>query len=413
MCRIFLSRDGYRIFPRMSVAVMVASLLWLPSATFAQDRSGASVAEIAGPNIQHQLQHVLEHAVTHSKPNPGAALLAVSRLKARDKGDRPVTALVVGTHSQSDSASVFPDTPFGIASITKIMVATLTFIYSERGLLDLDTPILGLVGDGAWLQNRISNPEFRRNLQSSTLRDLLAHRSGLADYWQSDAFLASWRQAKDKKWNPAELIDWAGRQAPVCAPKACFQYADTNYVIVGLALEQLTGRKLHEQLRTEIFKPLQMRCSWMFFEEPVPKGCAAPTHSYESGLDVTDNRMQSADWSGGGVYSTLEDQLKLLRGLFDGKLISQTSLTEMQRWRESNIGEEIMYGLGLYRAKAGPDMTLVGHTGIHNAFSFLWVEAGVLITGSLNQSDNQALSELVFPAVRVLREGGGYVDHSH
>ena len=48
-----------------------------------------------------------------------------------------------------------------------------------------------------------------------------------------------------------------------------------------------------------------------------------------------------------------------------------------------------------------------------NAFSFLWVEAGVLITGSLNQSDNQGLAELVFPAVRVLREGGGFVDHSH
>ena len=128
---------------------------------------------------------------------------------------------------------------------------------------------------------------------------------------------------------------------------------------------------------------------------------------------MTDNRMQSADWSGGGVYSTLEDQLKLLRGIFDGELISRESLADMQRWGESDLGEEIVYGLGLYKANAGSGMTLVGHTGIHNAFSFLWVEAGVLITGSLNQSDNQGLAELVFPAVRVLREGGGYVDHSH
>jgi CubicO group peptidase (beta-lactamase class C family) len=96
-----------------------------------------------------------------------------------------------------------------------------------------------------------------------------------------------------------------------------------------LALERLTGWELREQLRTEIFEPLHMRCSWMFFEEPVPEGCAAPTHSYEGDLDVTDNRMQSADWSGGGVYSTLEDQLKLLRGIFDGGLISRPSLAEM------------------------------------------------------------------------------------
>jgi hypothetical protein len=58
-------------------------------------------------------------------------------------------------------------------------------------------------------------------------------------------------------------------------------------------------------------------------------------------------------------------------------------------------------------------MTLIGHTGIHNAFSFLWVEQDVLITGSLNQSNNQGLKQLVFPAVRVLRDGGGYVEHSH
>jgi D-alanyl-D-alanine carboxypeptidase len=385
----------------------------LTSTTLAQDPSSASVAEIGGPHIQHQLQHVLDHAISHSGPNPGAALLAVSKLKVEDEGDQQITALVVGTHSQSDDAPVFPDTPFGVASITKIMVAALTFIYSERGLVDLDTPILGLADDDGWLLDHVSNPRFRQNLESLTLRDLLAHRSGLPDYWEDEAFLATWLKATNKKWSPTELIDWAGQQDPVCAPRSCFQYADTNYVIIGLALERLTGWELREQLRTEIFEPLQMRCSWMFFEEPVPEGCAAPTHSYEADLDVTDNRMQSADWSGGGVYSTLDDQLKLLRGIFDGDLISRPSLAEMQRWGESDLGEEIVYGLGLYKTSAGSDITLVGHTGIHNAFSFLWVEAGVLITGSINQSENKALTELVFPAIRVLRDRGGYVDHTH
>lgn len=143
MCRNFHLYDGSRVFLRMGVAILVASLVWLPSATFAHDSSGASVAKIAGPNIQHQLQHVLQHAVSHSQPEPGAALLAVSRLKVKDEEDQPVSALVVGKHSKSDHAPVLPDTPFNIASITKIMVATLTFIYSERGLLKLDAPLLG------------------------------------------------------------------------------------------------------------------------------------------------------------------------------------------------------------------------------------------------------------------------------
>ncbi len=413
MFRKFFSYVHMRVPQGTGIAVAVAGLLLQPIAIPAQDRSGKSAAEIAGPNIQHQLQHALDHAVSHTKPHSGAALLAISRLKPSNEKTRLVTALVVGTHSQSDPAPVFPDTPFGIASITKIMVAALAFTYAERGLLDLDAPLASLAADNDWLPTRISNPEFRRNLQTLTIRGLLAHRSGLPDYWENQGFLAKWKTAKDKKWNPDELIEWAGQEASVCAPGSCFNYADTNYVIIGLALEQLTGRKLHEQLRTEIFQPLQMSCSWMFFEEPVPQGCAAPTHSYEGDLDVTDNRMQSADWSGGGVYSTLEDQVKLLRGLFNGKLITSESLADMQRWGESDLGQGIVYGLGLYKAVVGPGMTLIGHTGIHNAFSFLWVEEDVLITGSLNQSENQALTQLVFPTVRVLREGGGYVDHSH
>ena len=407
------SRRGLNGRSRICAAIAFATIVDLASSAVAQDRSNISVAEIAGPNIQHQLQHVLYHAVSHSKPNPGAALLAVSTLNAGKERNRPITALVVGTHSQSDSAPVFPETPFGIASITKILVAALVFKYSERGILALDVPALEHVNQNDWLSNRIRDAGFRRNLRSLTLRDLLSHRSGFADYWENEDFLAVWRKAKDKKWKPTELIDWAGQLSPVCAPKSCFRYADTNYVLVGLILEHLTGRKLHEQLRTEIFEPLDMRCSWMFFEEPVPNGCAAPTHSYEDELDVTDNRMQSADWSGGGVYSTLEDQLKLLRGIFSGNLVSEKSLADMQSWGESDLGDGIVYGLGLYKASAGPNMTLVGHTGIHNAFSFLWVEAGVLITGSLNQSHNEGLEELVFPVVRVLKEGSGYVDHSH
>lgn len=404
--------DMLRVLLGAGIVMAGAGLFSPAEATPAHERLAKTVAETAGPNLQHQLQHVLDHAVSHTQPHPGAALLAISRLHGADDADHLAAALVVGTHSQSDDAPVFLNTPFGVASITKMMVAALTFVYAERGMLDLDTPISDLVGGSGWLLTHASHPEFRDNLQSSTLRDLLAHRSGLPDYWQGDGFLSLWHRAKDKNWNPTELIDWASRQQPACAPRSCFKYSDTNYVIVGLVLEQLTVRQLHEQLRAEIFKPLQMNCSWMFFQESLPVGCAEPTHSYEGDLDVTDNRMQSADWSGGGVYSTLEDQLKLLRGLFTGKLVSSKSLAEMQRWIESDLGNDIEYGLGLYKAKAGPGMTLIGHTGIHNAFSFLWVEEGVLISGSLNQSENHALSQLVFPVVRILR-GGGYGNPSH
>lgn len=54
----------------------------------------------------------------------------------------------------------------------------------------------------------------------------------------------------------------------------------------------------------------------------------------------------------------------------------------------------------------GRHMTLIGHEGIHNSFSFLWKEKDILFTGSLNQEKNQAVDEVLYPIIRVLQEDG-------
>lgn len=348
------------------------------------------------------VHQVLERAAAANPGGRGGGLLMITA------PGESTEAYVTGYRSGKSGAPITPDTPFGLASITKMLVATLTLIYAERGLIDLDSPALSMVEDAGPLLKHIENRKFRKNLEAATLRDLLSHRSGLPDYWDSQAFYRAWRRQEDKQWRHLEILDWAGKLKPVCDVGQCFRYADTNFVILGLLLERKFGKDLHLLLREEIFAPLGMTCTWMFFEEAAPPGCPPVAHSYEGRLDVTANRLQSADWAGGGLYSTLADQTRFLEALFLRRsLLNEDSLDEMTRWYSSDLGHGESYGLGLYKVAVGDGMTLLGHMGVHNAFSYLWLESGILFTGSLNQEDNDARRRLLEPVMEILERRRG------
>lgn len=354
---------------------------------------------------ENRIQTILEKAASKNKGHKGGGLLSVSLFdRTRDKVCAQST-FVTGKLADSKSQLIKPNTPYGIASITKTLVATLVLIYAERKLLDLDVPIIDLFEDSNWILDPIRNKKFKRNLETATIRHLLSHRAGFADYWDNSKFFHIWKKNKNKHWAHLEVLQWAGKMSPACKVDKCFHYSDTNYVIVGVLLEKKFKKKLHKLLKDEIFYPLKMQCSWMYFEEEGPMGCNLVAHSYENTLDVTRHQMQSADWAGGGIYSTLENQMNFFRALFfTERLFANESRKEMLSWRRAYSG--VLYGLGISRIRVAKDMTLIGHEGIHNAFGFLWEEFDILFMGSLNQEGNQAVDKLLHPVMRILKKDG-------
>lgn len=356
---------------------------------------------------ENRIQAILEESISKNIGRKGGGLLSVSLFSRTHNQKCAASTFVSGKIAGSKSSAVQSDAPYGIASITKTFLATLALIYAQRKQLDLDTPIIGLLENKKWILDQVSNNEFKRNLKTVTFRQLLSHRAGFADYWENDQFFDTWKKDKQRYWSHLEILKWAGKMKPKCKVDRCFHYADTNYLIAGLVLERKFNKKLHMLFRKEIFDPLKMRCSWMYFEESKPSRCGPVAHSYERKLDVTKNRMQSADWASGGVYSTLEDQMKFFSVLFfTDRLLSEQSRMVMMNVRNTNWFRSYQYGLGIYSIKMGRDLTLIGHEGIHNAFSFLWKEYDILFTGSLNQERNQAVDELLYPIMRTLKEDG-------
>ena len=135
---------------------------------------------------------------------------------------------------------ITPKTLFDLASLTKpIATTTMAMILYERGLLELDAPVLGVM------------PEFltgneRRN--AVTFRMLLAHSSGLPAY--EKLFL--------RTRNRGDLLQAAFTMPLSADPGTHAEYSDIGFIILGIALERLADEPVHEFCQREIFGPLAM-----------------------------------------------------------------------------------------------------------------------------------------------------------
>lgn len=282
------------------------------------------------------------------------------------------------------SAPMTPDTPFEVASITKAVTAATTLRLVEEGKLSLDAKLGSLLPAS---QIRGFNPNI-------TVRQLLSHTSGLQHYWEDgpvdrsgeNAFLRAFMADPNHFWTPDDILGYA-RDIPAKRPGSSFHYSDTNFVLLGLIIERITGKPLHRVYRTMIFDPLGMNDTWLTYRES--RRGAVPSHRFEGSDDLNNVPRQSADWAGGGLMSTARDLEKFLRGLASGRLFRKAGTLDVMR-ESVPVGESgISYGLGLYRVDLGKGLGEVwGHDGHGNSFAYYWPQRDITFTGTLNQTEN-------------------------
>jgi D-alanyl-D-alanine carboxypeptidase len=156
-----------------------------------------------------------------------------------------------------------------------------------------------------------------------------------------------------KRWRPEELVTIAREHQPYFAPGAGFHYSNTNYVVLGLVIERVTGRPLARELERRLLRPLGLRDT-----------------SYDTSIRVpglAPGPRQSTSWAGasGALVSTARDLARFYRALLTGRVLAAPQLAAMK------TGDP--YGLGLYRVPTGCGEAW-GHNGalpgyFSNAFS--------------------------------------------
>jgi D-alanyl-D-alanine carboxypeptidase len=283
-----------------------------------------------------------------------------------------------GERAHGDGAMRTSDT-FEIASVTKAFTAAVALQLAEEGALDLDAPV----------------PADLVPSRKVTLRQLLAHRSGLPDYWTDPPFVAEGENAflhafladRDRLWKPDELLLYARALTPAGPAGGGYHYADTNYVVIGLLVERVTGRPLEAAIRARILEPLEMSDTYVSYREPARAGRVESTR-YEERLALRGERRQSADWAGGGLVSSARDLHRFTKALAAGRLFkARATLDAMKAWAPTGE-KDVDYGLGLFRLRLDGGGEVWGHDGHGNAFAFEWPERGLSFVGTLNQLDN-------------------------
>ncbi len=301
-----------------------------------------------------------------------------------------------GEADPNTASKMQADDLFRLASLGKMTCAALTMKLVEAGKFSLDDKIT------SYLPNEIMRGLHEYQGQSFgaqiTIRQLLGHTSGLPDYvLDGDAngnqlpdFIEMMLMQPDKFWQPEETIAYAkAALTPLFPPGQGYHYSDTNYQLLGLIIQRVTGKALHEVYREQLFVPLGMNNTYMeHYENPRP---ALPSrglsHVYFGPLDYTDLRASSADWAGGGLASTTEDVNRFLRAFVDGKIFqSVASKNAMLAWNSTGA-----YGLGVARVDlaalglSGVGV-IIGHDGFPGSFMFYWPEHDLTIIGTINQS---------------------------
>ena len=251
-----------------------------------------------------------------------------------------------GNRTRSAAAGTDSSVRFRVGSVTKTFVAVLVLQLAGEGRLRLDDPV------SRWLPGLL--PDGPR----ITVRDLLAHRSGLADVADDPAVLDGPRS----DWPARRLIALSARSPRTSAPGGAFRYSSTNYLVLGLLVERVSGARLGAVLARRIFGPLHLTDT-AYVEGPIRgphlHGYRLPSHQgvVDTSASPRDLEPVSTRWAGasGDVVSSAPDVARFFRALLGGGLLPRRELSEMEAIRGR-------YGLGL-AVYSTPCGRAWGHTG--------------------------------------------------
>ena len=309
----------------------------------------------------------------------------------------------VGGEFQNGQA-VSADNPFYAASIGKTFTATAIALLTEQGKLHFDDRIDRYLPDS--IINNLHVLEGQDHSSNLTIAQLLQHTSGLPDYFEGKTHDGSPNMMElifadpSKRWEPISLIRFSKeKMQPLFAPGTSYNYTDTEYVLLGLVIEQTSGLPLPEFFRKHFFEPLEMNHTSMYLRSQPLAPTSKMAEFYVGDFDASQMTSLTADWAGGGLVSTAADLIKFQSALFSGEIVSAATLKTMQRWTPETKGMD--YGFGLRKiafdqlSPGMPHLEIIGHSGSTGSFMFYCPQLDAYLAGTLNQVE-EAKNSIVF-----------------
>jgi CubicO group peptidase (beta-lactamase class C family) len=305
-----------------------------------------------------------------------------------------------GFASQDGQVPMTKDTPIYIASITKLYTATAIMRLYEKGALSLDDPMSRYLPEE--LIQGIHVYKGKDYSHEITIKELLSHTSGIADYYTErpkggknlfELFL----EKPGRSWTVDETIERVRNDLrPNFQPGTDASYSDTNFQLLGKVIEAVTGKPLHTVYEDFIFRPLGLKHTWLIGRsEPQLAPSAVPADIFYKDMNITKTRSNGAYWADGGIVSTAEEMIILLKALNDGRIISGDTLKLMHHWRKLQFPLQYGYGTMYFKLPWFINMVmkvppLWGHSGSTGSFLYYSGDLNLYMAGSINQVESKS-----------------------
>lgn len=269
--------------------------------------------------------------------------------------------LVRGWADVEKQVKMSPETKMLGGSTGKVFYSVVAMQLIDEGKLKLDEPIFAQMSDYEWF-------ERLPNARQLTVRNLMRHQTGIPRYVFSEDFQGEVLIDADKVWKPEELLAYVLDNPPLFEAGSAFAYSDTNYIVLCMLIEKVTGNNLYKEVQKRVLNKAGLKAVVPQNKrqyKDLAQGYNAENDPFFPGKALDENGKSrynlQFEWAGGGLVITTRDLAVLGKKIYEGKMFNSTLLEEYFKGVDAGRqGGE--WGLGVHIERT-PEGTVYGHSG--------------------------------------------------
>lgn len=292
------------------------------------------------------------------------------------------------------SGNISASQPYFIASTTKLFTTAIILRLKADRKLYLEDNISAYLDKTVLKGLHVYNGKDYS--EKRTITHLLAHTSGLPDYFQGKAkngksLEDELKRGKDQLWTFEYAIEQTKSMKALFVPDAKNKanYCDSNFQLLGKIIETITNKSYAENCFEYIIQPLGLLSTYLYKDitDKTPKTLYYKTNELHIPKAMT---SFGAD---GGIVSTSGDMLLFIEAFFSGKLFPSDYVDTLQKWNK--IFSPMRSGIGIHLFKLPWIFNLpyfIGHSGLSGALAYYSPKENIYVAGTVNQVARPDLS---------------------